>query len=164
MTNVGGNDMALNESLYASGNGDWETPDSLFAQLNKEFRFTLDSCASQENAKCKRFFTEDDNALAQRWKGRVFCNPPYGRGIGAWVEKAYRESQENSEVVVCLLPVRSDTKWWHKWVMQSSEIRLLTRRLTFKGSGNKAPVPSAIVVFRGKADWGPKLIPYEVLI
>lgn len=154
--------MVLNDSLFSSKHMDWETPDVLFFRLNEEFQFTLDPCASFNNSKCEKFFTKEDDGLIQKWEGRVFCNPPYGRGIGMWVEKAYRESRINASVVVCLLPVRSDTKWWHNWVMKSSQIRLLNRRLTFKGSNNKSPVPSAIVVFSREIKNKPELVSYDI--
>jgi phage N-6-adenine-methyltransferase len=81
--------------------------------LNKQFHFTLDACATQQNAKCVRYFTKADDGLKQEWTGRVFMNPPYGREIGKWVRKAYEESRKNAESVVCLLPSRTDTSWWH---------------------------------------------------
>lgn len=79
----------INNALYSSATDNWATPQDYFDQLNKEFNFTLDPCASKENAKCKKYFTRDDNGLLQNWDNEnVFCNPPYGREIGKWVEKA----------------------------------------------------------------------------
>jgi phage N-6-adenine-methyltransferase len=137
----------LNESLFSSEKDDWETPEELFKQLNDEFNFTLDPCCTRETAKCFNFYTAEDNGLTKEWKGSVFMNPPYGRQIVNWVKKAKEESEKGS-VVVCLVPARTDTKWWHAYCMKSSEIRLLTKRLTFKGASNKATFPAAIVVFR----------------
>jgi site-specific DNA-methyltransferase (adenine-specific) len=92
----------------------WSTPQDFFERLDDEFHFTLDPCATIDNAKCQRFFTVEDDGLAQNWDGeRVFMNPPYGRGIGAWVKKAY----ESKALVVCLLPARTDTRWWHDYVI-----------------------------------------------
>jgi phage N-6-adenine-methyltransferase len=139
----------LNDSLYSSAKMDWGTPESLFRALDEEFAFDLDVCATHANAKCRRFFSPQDDGLSKSWDGMVWMNPPYGRGIDQWVRKAYSESASGC-VCVCLLPVRSDTKWWHDYVMKSKEIRLLTRRLSFDGAKNKAPFPAAIVVFGGK--------------
>jgi phage N-6-adenine-methyltransferase len=140
----------LNESLYSSDKIEWETPHHLFEKLNIEFAFTLDACASAANAKCPRYFTIDDDALEQNWSGRVWMNPPYGRQISHFVAKAHHEAScGHADLIVCLLPVRSDTRWWHQHCMRAQEIRLLTRRLEFVGSSNKAPFPACIVVYRG---------------
>ena len=136
----------LNSSLYSSEKSDWETPDFLFNALNHEFNFNLDPCCNEENAKCKVFFTPAQDGLTQKWEGSVFMNPPYGRGIDASMKKAV-ESSNKGAVVCCLVPARTDTKWWHKYAMRG-EIRLLSKRLTFKGANNKAPFPCAIVIFR----------------
>jgi phage N-6-adenine-methyltransferase len=139
--------MTLNPSLYSSSKTDWGTPQFLFDRLNLEFNFDLDVCAVPANAKCKRYFTPEIDGLKQEWWARTaWLNPPYGRGIDQWVKKAWQEAENGHCKCVALLPVRSDTKWWHHFVMKSNEIRLLTRRLTFEGAGNKAPFPAAIVV------------------
>lgn len=137
----------LNKSLYSSNKDDWETPKDLFKKLDREFGFTQDVCANTNNKKCDNYFSIQDDGLKQPWFGVAWMNPPYGRGIDKWLAKAYRESH-NDCICVCLLPVRSDTKWWHNYVMKSYEIRLLTRRLSFEGSNNKAPFPAAIVIFK----------------
>lgn len=141
----------LNNSLYSSDKMDWGTPTKLFQELNHEFVFTLDAAASDQNTKCKHYFTESSDGLNQDWGNHnsIFLNPPYGRAIPKWVEKAYNESLKPNTTIVCLIPVRSDTKWWHNFVMKSSEIRLMNRRLTFEGANNKAPFPACIVVFSG---------------
>jgi len=136
----------LNDSLYSSEKKDWETPDFLFKALDHEFNFNLDPCSDGDNAKCKMFFTPEQNGLTQEWKGSVFMNPPYGRGIDVWMEKAISSSKAGA-VVCCLVPARTDTRWWHKYAMKG-EIRLLSKRLTFKGANNKAPFPCAIIIFR----------------
>lgn len=136
----------LNDSLYSSENMNWETPSYIFDQLNDEFNFTLDVCATPTNAKVPVYFTPVDDGLSKNWSGVCWMNPPYGREISKWVEKAYNSSLSGC-TVVCLLPCRTDTKWWHNYVMKSSEIRLMNRRLSFVGSTNKAPFPTAIVVF-----------------
>lgn len=133
--------------LFSSATDEWPTPLSVFLPLSREFQFTLDPCATHENAKCPRHFTRADNGLGQDWsQDVVFMNPPYGRAIGLWVEKAFRSAQQGA-VVVCLLPARTDTRWWHGFVMRG-EVRLLRGRIKFEGGKQGAPFPSAIVVFR----------------
>ena len=152
--------MSLNKSLYQSNNQCWETPHNLFAQLNKEFCFTLDAAADDTNHKCVIYYTKEDDSLKKNWIGVVWLNPPYGRELKDWISKARSESIKGA-TVVCLVPVRSDTRWWHNDVMKSSEIRLLTRRLTFHGGTNKAPFPACIVVFRPNIS-EPKLSSYLI--
>jgi phage N-6-adenine-methyltransferase len=132
---------------FSSKTGLWGTPMSFFAVLNAEFGFTLDVCALPENAKCLRFFSPCDDGLRQSWRGICWMNPPYGREIRRWVEKAYQSAQQGA-VVVCLLPARTDTHWWHTWVMRADEVRFVRGRLKFGDSKNSAPFPSAVVVFR----------------
>lgn len=132
---------------FSSATDEWATPPEMFASLKREFDFTLDPCATPENACCKRFFTRDDNGLGKSWSGEtVFMNPPYGRTIVAWVRKAYESATEGA-TVVCLLPARTDTKWWHSYVMRG-EVRLLRGRLRFGNAVSSAPFPSAVVIFR----------------
>lgn len=127
----------------------WATPPDLFAELDREFGFTLDVCALPENSKCERFFTPDDDGLSQPWDGICWMNPPYGREIGRWMRKAFEESQRGA-TVVCLVPARTDTAWWHDWAMKG-EIRFLRGRVRFVGAKANAPFPSALVIFRGAA-------------
>lgn len=124
------------------------------SQSTQEFNFTVDVCANNTNFKCKNYYSPAINGLIQQWQGSCWCNPPYGREITNWVKKAYE-----SKCTVCLLPVRSDTKWWHQYVMHSSEIRFLTKRLSFEGSTNKAPFPNCIVIFHQLTS--PKVVSYE---
>jgi len=125
---------------------EWETPCALFDELSWIFGgFDLDPCATEANAKCANYFTREDDGLAQRWEGKVFMNPPYGREIPKWVKKAYEESL-NGALVVCLLPARVDTSWWHEYVRRGY-IHFIKGRLKFGNSQNSAPFPSAIVVF-----------------
>ena len=132
---------------FSSQTVEWPTDQKVFDDLNTEFNFTLDPCCTKESAKCGRYFTKEDDGLSQSWDGhRVFMNPPYGREIGEWLKKAYISSQHGA-VVVCLIPSRTDTKWWHDYVMKG-EIRFIKGRLKFGGHKNSAPFPSAIVVFR----------------
>lgn len=138
----------LQGGMFTSRTDDWPTPLALFNRLNEEFGFTLDPCASKENAKCTRFFTKEENGLLQRWGGEVvFMNPPYGSEIGLWIRKAWQESR-NGATVVCLIPSRTDTKYWHRYVMRATEIRFISGRVKFGNGKDSAPFPSAIVVFR----------------
>ena len=138
--------------MYSSATPEWSTPQDVFDALHKEFSFTLDPCATIENAKCPVFFTKEDDGLKQEWKGRVFMNPPYGRGIGAWMKKAY-ESSLAGALVVCLVPARTDTAWWHDYCMKGT-VRFVRGRLKFGDSKNNAPFPSAIVIFPSLASNG----------
>lgn len=139
------------KGMYSSSSSDWETPQEFFDLLDSEFHFTLDVCASFENHKCEKFFTVFEDGLSQDWKKNIcWMNPPYGREIGKWLKKAV-ESMEQGACVVCLLPSRTDTKWWHEYVMKSAtQIRFLKGRLKFGDSKNSSPFPSAVVIFDGR--------------
>ena len=151
--------MTLNNALYGSKNSEWETPQELFDELNKEFDFGLDACANKANAKCPIYLSLEDkmNALELSWysmTGVVWLNPPYGSQISNWIRKAYQESRNNK--IVCLLPARTDTRWWHTYIWDRythrpnaavKEIRFLKGRLKFGNAKNSAPFPSAIVIF-----------------
>ena len=134
--------------MFSSKTDLWETPQDLFDKLNNEFQFTLDVCATPENAKCDKFYTEEQDGLKHPWKGTVWCNPPYGRGIGQWVRRALFASVSGATVVM-LLPARTDTKWFHDYIYKRNnvEIRFIRGRLKFGGSKNSAPFPSMVVVF-----------------
>ena len=135
----------INDVFRSSKTVEWATPQYLFDELNKEFNFNLDPCCTEENAKCDCYYTKEEDGLKSSWKNwRVFMNPPYGREIGKWMEKAYKS---NAEVVVCLVPARTDTRWWHDYAMQG-DVRFIKGRLKFNDSKNNAPFPSAIVIFR----------------
>lgn len=141
-------DMAVH---FSSATDEWETPQDFFDELDEEFEFALDVCATPENAKAPYFFTRTKNGLLQPWAApighAVWMNPPYGRGIGKWVEKARHES-ERGATVVCLLPARTDTRWFHDHIHGRAEIRFVRGRLKFGGHKNSAPFPSMVVVFR----------------
>ena len=137
-----------NDVLFSSKTDNWATPPEVFKDLDNEFKFTLDPCASKENHKCDKYFTKEENGLLQDWGGqRVYCNPPYGRTVGDWVEKAAKESRKENTTVVMLLPARTDTKWFHKYIYGRATIRFIRGRLKFGGSKNSAPFPSMIVIF-----------------
>ena len=132
------------EVLFSSTTDLWETPQDFFDELNEEFHFDLDVCALPQNAKCKRYFTPDQDGLKQEWEGVCWCNPPYGRDIGKWMKKAY----ESNATVVCLVHARTDTRWFHEWVLGKAEIRFVKGRLKFGGSKNSAPFPSMVVIYK----------------
>lgn len=141
----------MNQVLFTSDKDDWETPNQIFVPLHREFKFVLDVCAVKENSKCKLWLEED--CLGVSWAklskgGSCWMNPPYGNRIGLWVSKAYQESL-NGVTVVCLLPARTDTIWFHDYC-QKGEVRFIRGRITFQGATNPAPFPSMVVVFRGK--------------
>jgi len=132
---------------FSSKTVEWATPPELFADLDAEFRFETDVCATPENAKCPKFFTKEDDGLAQRWTGVCWMNPPYGRRvIGPWLRKAYESAQQGA-TVVCLVPARTDTQWWNRYCVHG-EIRFIEGRLKFGDGQGTAPFPSAIIVFR----------------
>lgn len=152
MTVAGSNTSTANVH-FSSKTDLWATPSDLFARLDAEFGFTVDVCATRDNAKCDRFFTPRVDGLKQDWRGVCWMNPPYGRQIKNWVKKAYLASLEGA-TVVCLLPARTDTYWWHTYVRRAQEIRFIRGRLKFGGSRNSAPFPSAIAMFRPPACGG----------
>ena len=140
----------MDRAVWASSATDlWATPQDFFDRLDAEFGFHLDVCANAENAKCVAFYTKEMDGLTQPWFGTCWMNPPYGREIGHWMRKAYESSQQGA-TVVCLVPSRTDTAWWHNYAMKG-EIRFVRGRLKFGGHANSAPFPCAVVVFRSPA-------------
>lgn len=137
----------INESMFTSDSTEWITPQHVFDALNRNFNFTLDPCATPENAKCRNYYTKSENGLERSWRGhRVFMNPPYGRFvINKWVKKAYEEAKRGA-LIVALLPARTDTRWWHDYC-ESQLYVLIKGRLRFSNAKSGAPFPSVIVVF-----------------
>lgn len=136
----------LTSGLTSSNTDEWATPQDLFDTLDATFHFTLDPCATPENAKCAKFYTKDQDGLKQDWGGEViWCNPPYGREIGKWIQKC----AEHRGVAVMLIPARTDTRWWHSYIdkNQDAHIYFIKGRLKFGDGKNPAPFPSAIVVY-----------------
>ena len=132
--------------LMSSESIEWETPDDFFTEMNTLYgAFTTDVCATPENTKCPVYYTKDTNGLTQSWAGVCWMNPPYGREIKAWMKKAYNESLRGVRVV-CLVPARTDTVWWHDYAIKG-QITFIKGRLKFKGAKHSAPFPSAVVVF-----------------
>ena len=138
----------ITKGLMSSNTDEWGTPKTFFEEVDKEFHFTLDPCATHKNHKCSTYFTKEQDGLKQTWGGyKVYCNPPYGREISKWVEKAYEENKKGT-LVVLLLPARTDTKWFHTWIYNQHEIRFIKGRLKFNDCKNSAPFPSMVVVMR----------------
>ncbi len=138
----------VNNKIFSSKTNQWETPQKLFDELNAEFHFTLDPCADESNFKCKKYFTEKENGLLQDWSHDiVFCNPPYGRDISLWVEKAYTESIKGATVVM-LIYARTDTRYFHKYIYNKAEIRFIKGRVKFGNSKMSAPFPSILVIYK----------------
>lgn len=136
----------MDKVLFSSSTDNWATPQDFFDKLNDEFGFTLDPCADDTNHKCRLYFTKEQNGLVQDWGNhRVYCNPPYGRGIGEWVVKCYC----HRSLAVMLIPARTDTKWFHEYIYNKPnvEVRFVKGRLKFGNSTNSAPFPSMVVIF-----------------
>lgn len=126
----------INRGLFTSLRGDWKTPKVLFQALDAEFHFDYDPCPTKPKV----------DGLASKWGNINFVNPPYGKEITRWIQKGYEEYL-NRKTVVFLVPSRTDTRWWHDYIMQATEIRFIRGRLKFDDHKNSAPFPSAIVVF-----------------
>lgn len=138
-------------SVHFSSKTDmWATPQAFFDKVAAEHGpFDVDVCALPENAKAPVFFTPADDGLKQEWRGRCWMNPPYGRGIGDWMRKAYEASQAGAKVV-CLVPARTDTAWWHDYAAKGA-VTFIRGRLKFGDAASNAPFPSALVIFQGGA-------------
>jgi len=130
----------VNKGLFSSYKTDWKTPKGLYNELNKEFNFDFDPCPLKRG---------DFDGLKIAWGKRNFVNPPYGNAIKHWIKKAFNESQKG-KLVVLLIPSRTDTHWWHDFIMKANEIRFIKGRLKFGDAKNSAPFPSAIIIFRGR--------------
>ena len=127
---------------FSSQRLDWRTPEGVIQELEKEFGKMFDPCPPNPQF----------NGLEIDWGGANFVNPPYGREITKWCEKAFKEWKKGKTIIM-LIASRTDTKWWHDYIMKATEIRFIKGRLKFDNSKNSAPFPSAIVVF--KADKSP---------
>lgn len=142
----------MNAALFSSRKQDWCTPQSFFDALDAEFHFVLDAAATDQSAKCPRFYTPETDGLRSTWDfgGTVFCNPPYGREIGKWVRKAYAEAQAGIRIVL-LIPARTDTSYFHDYIYGKAEIRFLRGRLRFEDEtgtpADPAPFPSMLVIY-----------------
>lgn len=128
----------MNKVHFSSLRSDWNTPTKLYEELNTEFSFDCDPCPSNPTF----------DGLSIVWGERNFVNPPYGRQIVAWIKKGFEESKKG-KLVVFLIPSRTDTIWWHDYIMKADEIRFIKGRLKFGDAKNSAPFPSCIAIFRG---------------
>ena len=139
--------MAEFRSKFSSANQDWETPAELFAPLDAEFQFTLDAAAADTNAKAPKWFTVEDNALAIPWGAgeRVWLNPPY-KEVGKWVRKAHEESCRGN-LIVMLIAAKTNTNWFHDFILKHAEVRFIRGRPKFVGAKYGLPQPLCIAIF-----------------
>lgn len=149
--------------MFSSKTVEWGTPRDFYEKLNKKYSFTLDACASANNAKCENYFTLAQDGLRQDWSGHtVFCNPPYGKEIKAWVRKAYIESQKDDTEVILLIPARTDTDYFHKYCMKAASVYFVKGRLKFESedgkASNSAPFPSIVVHFKSGSSGNPDML------
>lgn len=155
--------MELNREVYSrteKSMDSWETPDYFFKLLDNQFNFTLDPCATPGNTKCKKYFTKKQDGLKQDWQGeKVFVNPPFSqindkKDRKGWVWKCYNEGIKENTLVVMILPPRTDTKYWHNYIMKANEIWFCKGRVNFLKNGKKpkkgATFPLAIVIFESE--------------
>ena len=143
----------INQGIMSSATPEWPTPQWLFDALDSVYHFTLDPCSTHENAKCEKHFTKEDDGLSLSWKGeRVFMNPPYGKEIFKWVQKCFQEfilDRDDGVCKVALLPSRTDTRWFHGYVLGFAEIHFINGRLKFGDGKGSAPFPSLVAAWGG---------------
>lgn len=138
----------LTKGMFSSNTDLWATPQEFFDQLNARFHFTLDPCANADNHKCPKYYTKEQDGLAQDWGGEtVFCNPPYGSAIKHWVKKCHDEAQKPGTTVVMLIPARTDTSYFHDYIYHKAELEFIRGRLHFNEAKEGAPFPSMVVIF-----------------
>jgi len=138
-----------NDLMFSSKSNEWTTPQDFFDKVNEEFDFDTDTACTEENAKCPSFITEEKDGLKMKWHGRCWCNPPYGRGLKNWVEKASNEIRErHCELIVMLIPARTDTRYFHEFIYNKHEIRFIKGRLKFSDAKSPAPFPSMLIIFK----------------
>ncbi len=147
-----------NELMFSSKRQDWATPQEVFNKLNEEFKFTLDPCCSELTKKCEKYYTVETDGLSKNWEGeRVFVNPPFGKEQASWIKKCFEESEKPNTTVVLLIPARTDTIAFHKYLYGKAEIRFIKGRLKFvnpdetmpKEKWSSAPFPSMICILGG---------------
>lgn len=135
--------------MFSSKSDEWATPQTFFDEVNEEFNFDLDVCATEDNHKCAAYFSIEEDGLKQSWTGHhVWCNPPYSE-IDKWVAKSFYESKHDNTIVVMLIPSRTDTRYFHNYILNRAEVRFVKGRLKFGDGKNSAPFPSMLVIFRG---------------
>ena len=147
--------MANFTGKFKSTTVEWPTPQDLFDKLDAEFHFTLDVCATAENAKCEKYFTKEQDGLAQTWSGVCWMNPPYGRAMIAWLKRAVAE-RDNGVTTVALIPARTNTGWWHDIVWPNSTVRFVRGRPKFGDAKHGLPQPLAIAIFHANVRHEPR--------
>lgn len=146
--NMSGRSKQIMSVMSSSEDMTWATPQQWFDYLNLEFKFTLDPCCVEATAKCKRYYTPEQDGLTQSWENEtVFMNPPYGKDLPLWMRKARDEAREHGALVVCFVPARVDTDWWHRYASWG-EVRFPKGRVKFAGATHSAPFPVAIIILR----------------
>lgn len=135
--------------MFTAKQSNWATPHYIYSFLDRIFYFEHDLCADDSNAKSDSFITKRTDAFSVEWNGSCFMNPPYGKQIKNWVRKAYLEGSREGNTIVCLIPSRTDSSWWHDYVMKSAEIWFIRKRIKFQGAKYNAPFPSCVVIFNG---------------
>ncbi len=143
---IGQQRMVRPELRFKSATNEWPTPDTLWKPLDDEFGFTLDVCSTHENAKCSNHFTLAEDGLKQPWSGVAWMNPPYGAQLARWVKKCHDEAKRGV-LVVGLIPVRSNTSYWHDYIM-GNEIRFVRGYPKFGNAKQGLKAPLAVVVWR----------------
>lgn len=138
------------EVMFSSKTDNWSTPDSFYKLALEKYNINpiLDVCADSQNTRCKLFYTKKEDGLKQEWDKDFWMNPPYGRNIQHWIKKAYNSCVKYNVEGVMLLPARTDTKWFHDYIYNKSEIHFIKGRLKFGDSKNSAPFPSILVIYR----------------
>jgi phage N-6-adenine-methyltransferase len=137
--------------LFSAVDNTHTTPPAVLKAIHDEFKPELDVCATKETAVCSQYLSPEVDGLAQKWSGICWMNPPYGKELPQWMEKAMVSAQQDGATVICLVPARTDTRWWHDFALKASEIRFIKGRLKFghpNSKGHAAPFPSALVIFR----------------
>jgi phage N-6-adenine-methyltransferase len=134
---------------FKVADNEYGTPQELFDYYDRIYKFTCDVCATPELAKCRKFFTPDQDGLKQPWRGVCWMNPPY-QNLGEWVKKAYESALQGTAVVLALLPMLSDANWFHEYASHA-EIKLLKGRLQFDGGQGYTPFSHAIFIFRKRS-------------
>jgi phage N-6-adenine-methyltransferase len=141
--------MKGQDVLFSHKSDNYITPKWLIDELKQEFDIKLDACTTPDNPmNTKWFITPPTDGLKYPWLTWTYCNPPYSQ-VEQWASKAYNENIFHSKKSIMLLPVRTDTKWFHDYIYNKNnvEIRFLKGRLKFQGTNNSAPFPSMLVIF-----------------
>lgn len=139
----------MDNVLLSSDKMDWETPYEFFTKIDHIFHFSLDVCADDSNTKCLHFYSKEDNSLTKTWQGICWMNPPYGREITKWLEKASKEiTKEEKTIIIALVPARTETVYHFKYVYPFAKaILYIAGRIRFVGATNSAPFPSELIIY-----------------